>query len=169
MTKLKQRQPPGWSAGNLPSHPSRLISDLSESGHPAGRKAPTGFRPHLAHLISIENLSIRLPYLVIRLRLQTDNPTVNYSLHQLYPMIHRIIPPSLETQQTQRRTVKLVFGTGCPDHQCRHVMPLPGTSKTTFQGKNSPSNFYVSTKSFAVSPAHSCHSIATTYQLCIKI
>ncbi len=88
-----------------PTHwESRLISDLSESGHPAGRKAPTGFRPHLAHLISIENLSIRLPYLVIRLRLQTDNPTVNYSLHQLHPMIHRIIPPSLETQQTQRVT-----------------------------------------------------------------
>ena len=24
-------------------------------------------------------------------------------------------------------TVKLVFGTGKPDHQCRHGMPLPGT------------------------------------------
>src|SRR6267378_1953323 len=69
----------------------------------------------------------------------------------------------------ESRTVKLVFGTGCPDHQCRRVMPLPGTSKTTFQGKNSPSNFYVSTESFAVSLAHSCHSVATTYQLCIKI
>jgi hypothetical protein len=29
-------------------------------------------------------------------------------------------------------TVKLVFGTGCPDHQRQRVMPLPGTSNTSF-------------------------------------
>ena len=30
----------------------------------------------------------------------------------------------------EHRTVKLVFGTGKPDHQCRRVLPLPGTSDT---------------------------------------
>ena len=32
----------------------------------------------------------------------------------------------------ESRTVKLVFGTGCPDHQRRRVMPLLGTSNTSF-------------------------------------
>jgi len=31
----------------------------------------------------------------------------------------------------ESRTVKLVLRTGCPVHQHRRVMPLPGTSNTT--------------------------------------